>query len=50
MAYQRRTCVDNVLAALEVKSHSGGVGGVLSPQLEKFSAVMKEPFPVLAHL
>jgi hypothetical protein len=44
--------VDNVLAALEHHDRLCQVTlwGVPSPQLEKFSAVMKEPFPALTHL
>jgi hypothetical protein len=44
--------VDNVLAALEHHDRLCQVTlwGVPTPQLEMFSAVMKEPFPALTHL
>jgi hypothetical protein len=44
--------VDNVLAALEHHDRlcQVSLSGVPSPQLEKFSAVMKEPTPALTHL
>ena len=44
--------VDNVVEALEHHERLCQVTlwDVPSPQLEKFSAVMKEPFPVLTHL
>jgi len=44
--------VDNIVAALEHRDRLCQVSlwDVPSPQLEEFSAVMKEPFPVLTHL
>jgi hypothetical protein len=44
--------VDNVLAALEHHDRlcQVSLSGISSPQLEIFSAVMKEPFPALTHM